>query len=60
MANNKLQELGNSAIGKLLSDDPLATVKVDVTPEPIIKIVLVLGVTLAAAGVVIAFAAKKL
>ena len=60
MANNKLNGLAETAVGKLLSDDPLATVKVDVTPEPIIKIILVTGVTLAVAGMAIAFAAKKL
>lgn len=60
MANNKLNGIAETAVGKLLSEDPLATVKVDVTPEPIIKIILVAGVTLAAAGVAIAFAAKKL
>lgn len=60
MANNKLNGLAETAVGKLLSDDPLATVKVDVTPEPIIKIILVAGVTLAVAGVAIAVAAKKL
>ena len=56
----KLGQFGETAIAKLLSDDPLATVDVEVDPKPIIKCIVVLGVTLTVTGVLIAFAAKKI
>ncbi len=55
----KLKGWGETAIGKLLSDDPLATVDVEVNPEPIYKIILALGATLLVVGVTIAVVAKK-
>jgi len=55
----KLGKFGETAIGKLLSDDPLATVNVEVDPMPIYKIIAALGVTLIVAGVIIAIVAKN-
>lgn len=55
----KLGKFGETAIGKLLSDDPLATVNVEVDPKPIYKIIAALGATLLVVGVVIAMVAKS-
>ncbi len=55
----KLGKFGETAIGKLLSDDPLATVNVEVDPKPIYKIIGALGATLLVVGVTIAVVAKK-
>lgn len=56
----KLGKFSETAIGKLLSDDPLATVNVEVDPKPIYKVIAALGATVLVVGVIIVVVAKKI